>query len=73
MQGKCLQNLRDSFTECVIKPLDEAMDKKREMWRNCYHYADSFQDQIRKKEEDLQKRHKDYSEAAMKVKPGNRE
>ena len=48
------------------------MEKKKEVWRTCFYYADSFTDQIKKKEEDLQKRHKAYSEAAMKVKPGNR-
>lgn len=71
-QAKTLQNLKASFSDCVVKPLQESVDKKKKVWETCFHYADSFVRQINNKEEDLQKRHKDYSEAAAKVKPGNR-
>ena len=67
-QAKMLQSLGTSFADCVVSPLNEAVEKKKEVWKTCFHYVESFQYQIRKKEEDLVKRYKDYSDVDLKVK-----
>jgi len=66
-QAKILQTVSNSFTDCVITPLQESIDKKKEVWKTCFFYTSSFQQQIRKKEEDLSKRYKDYSDSANKL------
>ena len=65
-QGKTFQNLSKSFSDCVIKPMNTMLDQKKQVLKMCYHYVDSFHEQIHKKEEDLVKRFKDYSDAAVK-------
>ena len=65
-QGKVFQNLSKSFSDCVLKPMNSMLDQKKQILKMCYHYVDSFQEQIHKKEEDLVKRYKDYSDAAFK-------
>ena len=67
-QAKILQSVSSSYNDCVVAPLQETMDKKKEIWKTCFFYTNSFQQQIRKKEEDLLKRYKDYSDAATKLK-----
>jgi len=65
-QGKILQHLSKSMIDCVITPVTEVIDHKKQIWQTCYHYVDSFYDQIHKKEDDLVKRYKDYSDASIK-------
>ena len=67
-QAKILQSVSSSYSDCVVAPLQETMDKKKGIWKTCFFYTNSFQQQIRKKEEDLLKRYKDYSDAATKLK-----
>ena len=65
-QGNVFRNLSKSFSDCVLKPMNAMLDQKKQILKMCYHYVDSFQEQIHKKEEDLVKRYKDYSDAAFK-------
>ena len=67
-QAKTLQSVSSSYNDCVVAPLQETVEKKKEIWKACFFYTSSFQQQIRKKEEDLFKRFKDYSDAASKLK-----
>ncbi|XP_065670366.1 uncharacterized protein LOC105846925 [Hydra vulgaris] len=66
--AKLMQNLSNSFNDCVVVPLKNVVEKKKEIWTTCFHYIDSFQQQIVKKEEDLAKRYKDYSDCCAKIK-----
>ena len=67
-QAKILQSVSSSYNDCVVAPLQETIEKKKEIWKTCFFYTNSFQQQIRKKEEDLLKRFKDYTDAANKLK-----
>ena len=68
IQAKVMQTLANSFTDCVVTPLQDVVDKKKEIWRTCFHYIESFQQQVVKKEDDLVKRYKDYSDCCSKLK-----
>ena len=48
-QAQILQSLGSSFADCVSVPLQEAVVKKKELWKTAFHYVESFQHQIRKK------------------------
>lgn len=68
LQAKTLQTVSGSFNECVVVPVREVIDKKKDVWKTCFYYVASFQQQIKQKEDDLVKRYKDCCDASNKIK-----
>lgn len=66
-QAETLHSVGATFADCVITPLQEIVERKREVWKTCFYYVQSYQEQIQKKEDDLVKRYKEYSDATAKT------